>query len=338
MKYLENNKKNLPWFLLFFLMGLAIGLPINGQLLVHRITAQALPKEWREGQHGLINPLLGVNFPDSTIFEELKPLQKSLEAQIQTAVSNNRADKVSVYVKDQVTSHWTGVNYTETYGPASLMKIPMMITYFKVAEAHPEILKQQIQYLGPDRNTQEKFKPTLVLVPGKYYSVENLIERMIVYSDNNALVLLFNNMDKAQLDTIFSDLSITVPKDVNENGDYITPGNFSRFFRTLYNSTYLDEEYSQKALELMARAEFKEGLAAGVPKGTIVADKFGETPQVDKDGKIVGYELHDCGIIYPPNHPYIICVMTSGQSYDSLAGVIKDISAVVYDAVKKDYK
>lgn len=338
MNFFKEHKKDLRWFVLFFLLGFVIGLPFNGVILLHTLTGQTSAEEWRKGPEGYINPLLGLSYPDDAVFQELKPLQYDLETLAQSEIQNNKADRVSIYFRDQTSGHSMEVNGNETFAPASLIKIPMMITYFKVAEDQPDILNKQLQYTGPDQNTQEYFKPDEHLVPGQYYTVSDLIQRMIVNSDNNALLMLFNNMDKKTLGTIFSDLSISVPQDLNQNGDFITPANFSRFFRILYNATYLDEDYSQKALALMDEAEFKEGLAAGVPAGAHVSDKFGETPDVDQNGKHVGYELHDCGIIYAPNHPYILCVMTSGQSYDTLAGVIKDVSSMVYSTFKTVYK
>ena len=315
-----------------------IGLPIDGSFLTQQIIGKVTPQEWREGQKGLVNPLLGVNYPDNSAFTELTPLQDSLQTLINNAIDNHVLIRASVYFRDMSDSHWLGVNQSETYSPASLIKIPMMITYFKVAESDPDILDKLLQYTGPNQNAVEYFKPADNMVPGQFYTVDDLIRRMIVYSDNNAILMLFNNMDKATLDAIFSDLSITVPKDPNQPGDYITPGNFSRFFRTLYNATYLNETYSQKALELLSQSDFRSALVAGVPGSVVVAHKFGETPDTDVNGKITSYELHDCGIVYVPNHPYIICVMTSGNSYDSLVGVIKDISSTVHSAVSRNYK
>jgi hypothetical protein len=46
-------------------------------------------------------------------------------------------------------------------------------------------------------------------------------------------------------------------------------------------------------------------------------------------------ELHDCGIIYYPNNPYFLCVMTRGKDFPTLEGVIKDISKIAWDEVSK---
>ena len=85
---------------------------------------------------------------------------------------------------------------------------------------------------------------------------------------------------------------------------------------------------SEKALGLLQKSEFHKGLVAGVPSGTIVAHKFGE-----RDGLTIGEkQLHDCGIIYYPGNPYLLCVMTRGDNFDELAGVVFDVDGDVNPA------
>jgi hypothetical protein len=43
------------------------------------------------------------------------------------------------------------------------------------------------------------------------------------------------------------------------------------------------------------------------------------------------HQLHDCGIVYFPDNPYIICVMTRGDDVNELAPVVAHISKMVYD-------
>ena len=35
--------------------------------------------------------------------------------------------------------------------------------------------------------------------------------------------------------------------------------------------------------------------------------------------------MHDCGIVYIPNSPYLLCIMTKGNSNDKLLKVISDM-------------
>ena len=49
-------------------------------------------------------------------------------------------------------------------------------------------------------------------------------------------------------------------------------------------------------------------------------------------------QLHDCGIVYYPKHPYLLCVMTRGDSFEYLDDTIRDISHLVYQEVNEHYQ
>jgi len=99
--------------------------------------------------------------------------------------------------------------------------------------------------------------------------------------------------------------------------------------RILYNSSYLNFEMSNKALMLLTQTDFPNGLVAGVPDSVVVAHKFGEQKNGDEQ------QLHDCGIVYYQENPYILCVMTKGYEIPELASIIKEISQQVYNEVKQ---
>ena len=63
-----------------------------------------------------------------------------------------------------------------------------------------------------------------------------------------------------------------------------------------------------------------------LPKNIIVAHKFGESGELGKE-----VQLHDCGIVYSPQHPYLICVMTKGKDFKNLENVIRSISKIAYE-------
>jgi beta-lactamase class A len=64
---------------------------------------------------------------------------------------------------------------------------------------------------------------------------------------------------------------------------------------------------------------------AGVPAGISVANKFGERELADGTR-----QLHDCGIVYHPERPYVLCVMTKGASFEQLSRTVADVSQLVY--------
>jgi hypothetical protein len=45
-------------------------------------------------------------------------------------------------------------------------------------------------------------------------------------------------------------------------------------------------------------------------------------------------ELHDCGIVYLPDNPYLLCVMTKGNDFAKMEKIIEEISRLSYERLK----
>ena len=117
-----------------------------------------------------------------------------------------------------------------------------------------------------------------------------------------------------------------------EKNHGLTVKEYSRFFRILYNSSYLSQSNSEKALKTLSQTKFTEGIRKNMPKDIVVASKFGEIG-IDEQIK----QIHECGIVYYPNHPYLICIMTRGPNPKYLTKSISEISDFVFSEVKKQY-
>ena len=87
----------------------------------------------------------------------------------------------------------------------------------------------------------------------------------------------------------------------------------------------------------MTQTDFTKGIRTGVPDNILIAQKFGEFTTKSAFGVILKRELHNCGIIYYPEHSYIMCVMTKGKDFNQLENVISSISKIVFDYTKKTY-
>ena len=151
------------------------------------------------------------------------------------------------------------------------------------------------------------------------------------YSDNEATNLLFQNIDIKELRAIFSDLGISAPNLYDANNLMSVKG-YASFFRVLYNASYLNRSTSEQALRLLSLVEYKNGLVAGIPESTLISHKFGERESLSEDKQIVR-QLHDCGIIYHPERPYLLCVMTKGKNFESLSRIVANISRIIYEQV-----
>lgn len=297
-------------------------------------TAKAVRAKDNEYQY--INPLLFYNIPsEPAAFGNLLPqIQKTIDS----FKASDKNANASIYLKNMNSGEWAGINTAEKYNPASLLKVVVMIAYFKEAETQPSILNRYLTYTTTIQKSFSDlpYDQATDLVLGQSYSTNDLISRMIISSDNGATYTLLNSINVNDLNEVYSALGIDNPADQDRSTYSISPGQYSYFFRILYNATYLDRDTSEKAMALLAKSNFTDGLSAGVPNNVQIAQKFGEFVSANSDNLVKYVELHDCGIIYYPNDdPYMLCVMTRGSNIDELKTLIKNISAEVYTGWEK---
>jgi len=273
-----------------------------------------------------IKPLILVD-NSNTSFPELNSLKNTIATYISQAEKSGEAEDISVYYRDMNTGKWTGVNENDLYAPSSMLKVGILMSYLKMAVTDPDVLNEMISYT-PKNDSSQFFKPKQL--PAGEYSVRDLLVQMIKESDNDALTSL-NKAHPQELVDVFNALNIPYPL-VSTPKNFMSPEIYSRMFRTLYNATYLPDVYSEEAFKLLSLTDFNQGIVAGVSTSTTVAHKFGEQTDTT-NGLITDRELHDCGIVYYPNHPYFLCVMTKGQDFPILSKIISDISKSVFNYV-----
>ena len=241
----------------------------------------------------------------------------------------------SVYFINYGKSGSFAINQNAPYYPASLLKVIIMVAYLKEADANPAVMQQQFTYTQAIAQVETiPYEAPSELTVGISYTAQQLVDKMIIDSDNGAMGTLLANIPDAKIEQVFSDLGIPGP--TGDGSTYeISANDYSLFFRVLYNATYLSRASSEEALSLLSQATFKDGLVSGMPAGTLVAHKFGE--HVTGTGAdITSVELHDCGIVYVPNGPYLLCVMTKGPTLGNLETAIAGISKLVYADVSAE--
>ena len=326
-----------------FCIGLLVGIVLCGVgvwFLPHTSAASAdrgsILRE-HDPQYTLVSPLLAAEVGSETSFPELSSVKGAVGAVIAQAVAAGDAQDVSVYYRLLNSARWFEINGDTKYAPASLLKVFVMVAYYVESEhsGGEGLLEKRIRFEGsanPTADTPGEVIPHLV--SGKYYTVEQVIDQMIRYSDNDALTTLTDNLDPgtlAALNQIFTDLKIPNPSNEGTKvTDFLSVEQYSLIFRVLFSTTYLTPADSQRALDLLSRAQYTLGLVAGVPPGIVVAHKFGDTTDPATATSPAMPELHDCGIVYYPDHPYLLCVMTRGSSFASLQALIQKISTTTY--------
>lgn len=274
-------------------------------------------------------------------------LKREIETFIETLKEDGKTSEVGVYFRDLKFGPATGVNERLDFSPASLLKVPLVMLYLREESDAPGFLMNQpgLNYSLPETprtkeerrrletslNFDQVFPPPDEIVPGEGYSIEELMYRTMAYSDNKANELLALHAsaifggDEVFVE-LLHDLGLIDPESAAD--DAISVRSYAGLFRLLYNVSYLSPEMSEKLLGWLSESTFDEGLEAGVPEGVRVAHKFGERELGQGN-----HQLHDCGIVYYPGNPYLLCVMTRGDNVFELAPVIATISRMVYEEV-----
>lgn len=312
--------------IIFLVFGIALGLIIPKLIQSNQAQGHALRAV--DPRYPLINPLLACSSFEAILQNGVdSPLRTRVNNLVDRIISDGQADNLSIYFRDLNGGEWFAIGEKEKYDPASLLKVPTMIGYLKASESNQDLLSKKILYDGSfDSNNLQGYKPTHTLIAGERYSISELLRRLIAYSDNNASILLHNNINADKLGEIFTDIGAPIPE---HPGYYMTVGMYSYFFRILYNATYLSKSYSEQALDYLSQSDFPDGFRAVIATSTVIAEKFGERVSTSSPGGLVLHELHDCGIIYHPGKPYLLCVMSRGADAGDLARDIQAITRLV---------
>lgn len=235
-------------------------------------------------------------------------------------------DSISIYYEQVNSGANITVNRDARLFPASLSKLVQAILITKKVENGTWSWDKKLPTLPEDisSGSGNLYKT----IGTQSLTVENLLEELLVNSDNTAQNIFRHYLDtddyiKFQYETGLQDL-------YNENG-FISAKEYSRLLRVLYGSTYLSIENSEKILQLMAEAKFHDYLSQGIPSGVTFAHKYGE----NRDYNIFA----DSGIVYVPGKPYFITVIIKGTdsskaTKDWAESLMKDISEHAYNASK----
>lgn len=280
----------------------------------------------RLGGYKYAMPLMFVD--NSCQSEKLSYLKNEFNNLFSKYKQNGVLSSASLYLKDYNSNDWIAINENETYSPGSLLKVPALMTLLKMSEKNPGFLNKKITF---NRHFDVQINPVFLsktIKFGETYSVKELISYMIKYSDNNATILLNEVIDVKVFKKIFKDFGL---KDFDwHSSDYLmSVTDYSVFLPALFNATYLNVENSEFALELLSKSDFEEGISKGIPTNVNMAEKFGESGNLDMK------ELHETAIVYLANKPYIITIMTKGKELEKLPQVLKEASYLAYNYLNK---
>jgi len=319
---LKNDKKEFKIFILVILLLATNGLLINSYLKNEKV-------ESFEDKYNFLNPAVDL-IESHDLIVNFQSLRESL-----TSKYEEREDYlVSIYFEYLPTGANIAINKDEEVWPASLIKIPVAMAMMKKVESGKWNFDNELVILDEDKDNG--FGTLYQQPTGTTMTIEKLLEESLIKSDNTAHLVLLRNLDSSEIEDIYNHLGMDdIVSDVKKKStqdvdNRITAKRYSIFFRSLYNSTYLLPENSQKFLDILEKAP-QEYLSLGLPA---------EVKFVHKTGVRVGESVNaDAGIVYADDRPYLITVMIQKRDNipesdnEKINQIFKDISEEIYNYV-----
>ncbi len=282
-----------------------------------------------------INPQPGCELYELKL-QKMSALEEALNVQTDEFIKEGKANRISIFTRDLKSQRFAGVHDTDIFIMASLLKVPLVMTYYRVSDTAPETMDQPIMYEGDlDLYDQQSVVPTDKLIKGNTYTYRDLARRALIYSDNIAAQILLGHISDGYFDKTLVALGLQAVRD-GQKEDFVTAKSYAGVFRILYNSTFLSRTSSNEIIKILTESAFTDGATKKLPKDVVVAHKFGERTIVNPDNGVgEKKQLHDCGIVYAKNgkEPYTFCIMTEGDNFDELKTVIQDVSYKIYETL-----
>lgn len=232
---------------------------------------------------------------------------------------------VSIYFEYLSTGSNITINKDAEFWPASLLKIPVAMAVVKKIEKKEWRWDNKLVLMAADKD--DTFGDLHKEPTGSIFTIEELVRRSLTDSDNTANVVLLRNLEVKEITDVYYHIGLS---DFLASEGKISAKKYSTIFRSLYNSSYMSEENSQKLISFLTRTAFNEYLASALPEKILFAHKIG----IDNIKNV----YLDSGIVYAQGRPYILTVMIQSKNEQTAKNIFKDISEKAYNYVKDHNK
>ncbi len=228
-------------------------------------------------------------------------------------------DDFAMYFEYLPTGTNININSTNEYYVASLFKLPVVMAYFRHKEKNG-ITRDITTKLRPDE-IDPRYGELWKKGVGYEISLDEAAKLALLDSDNTATKALGPYIDQSDFDDVYKAIDIELK--IASEGALLSPKNYSSILKALYFSAVLSKEHSQLILNYLSQTKFDDKLVAGIPNNVKVAHKI---------GVIDGQSYMDCGIVYIPKRPYVLCMISKSDELTAQSRM-QQVSKAVYDYV-----
>lgn len=213
--------------------------------------------------------------PEAIAPDPLAPLVADMNA----AIATQSGLSASATLIDLNTGkQYDAGNYTQQYEAASTSKLVAIFDYIHQIELGKATLTQSIQ--------------------GQ--QAQDIIMRMIVYSDNDAWTKLNTHLTMKQEQSYVNSLGLAATIQVN-NMQFSTP-NMAKMLQMLYEGKLMNSTNQAMVYGYMSHTTVKNLIQAALPADATVYHKYGQIEGVLHDASIVEYQGHNFVLVVYTNN------------------------------------
>jgi beta-lactamase class A len=233
-------------------------------------------------------------------------------------------------IKDLRSGHVVSAGEDTVFPSASLIKLPILCAAFQAVHEGKLSLSTPYTLIRADRHGGSG---VLKMAPlGTVYTNRELLELMIVNSDNTATAIMVRQLGIDYLQQAFVKLGLQ-DTEIHEDGFRLTPHrvaddnmtsprDMALLLEKIYQRQLVSADASDQMLDILKHQHLRDRLPRFLPIGWQIAHKTG----------LLRKACHDVGIVFTPQGDYMICVLTAhDQTYKMAKRFIASMGRITFD-------
>lgn len=257
---------------------------------------------------------------NNDFFLNFQPLRRAVNEYIEKQTDT----KIQYYFEYLPSGITIGVNERDILPSGSLVKTPGVLAIYKKIEKGE--LKETDEVALKAEFKDKEFGDFWQKPTGTKITIDEAIRLTLSESDNTTFRMILSLLSDKEIKEAYESTDLYFEPTEEGIRPYVSPKSYSSVFKALYLSVYLNPENSNKILQYLSESEFNAGILRHISPSPTVAHKIGVVRFDDEP------VYSDCGIVYAPKRPYIICIMVHDEEEKALEHIAM-LSRMTYEYI-----
>lgn len=220
-----------------------------------------------------------------------------------------------IYFQSLETNESFSINGKELFTAASLIKLPVMLTLYREADAGRIDLDGVYNLKDNDKTGGAG---SLQYKPGGYQiTYREMSQLMGKQSDNTAFTIVSRMLGEEKIQATINALGM---KNTSFGENTTTPEDIGLFFERLYRGKVVTNKSKEEILSFLTKTIWEDRIPAGVPKEIKVSHKIGTELRV----------VSDAGIVFSDS-PFILVILSQDVNEIEAKKILPEITTTVYE-------